>query len=96
MQGIDAVLVWAYKALQTERTRYLIYTWDYGNEIATLTGSDYPDGLKKSEAQRFIKECLEVNEYITEVKDIKVEFENNKIAISCTIVSIYGEVILNV
>lgn len=34
--GAQAILVWAWKALQVQRYRYPIYSWDYGNEWEDL------------------------------------------------------------
>jgi hypothetical protein len=94
--GLRAVLVWAWKALHVERYRYEIYTWDYGNEIESLIGKPYTDELKKAEAIRYVKECLLINPYITDVTDISVTFTEDKISIQCKIITVYGEASLNV
>ena len=94
--GKDAVLVWAWHALSTPRYEYEIHTWNYGNEIKGLIGKPFTDELKQSEAIRYIKECLMTNPYITEVKDVLVSFDSDRLEISCGIVTIYGEVTLDV
>jgi len=94
--GAPAVLVWAWNALQTPRFIYEIFTYDYGNEIENLVGKPFADELKRSEAPRFVRECLSINPYITDVKDITVEFEGEHLSVSCMIVTVYGEVSLNV
>jgi hypothetical protein len=96
VSGKDAVLVWAWKALQTPRYRYEIYTWDHGCEIESLIGQPYTDELKQSEAARYVKECLLTNPYITGVSDITVIFEQDQLSIRCTLETIYGEARLNV
>lgn len=92
VQGKDAVLVWAWNALNTERFRYEAFSWQFGNELDSLTGQNFSDDLKRAEATRYIRECLVVSPYIQDVKDIAVEFENGVLKISGTIVTIYGEV----
>ncbi len=94
--GNEAVLVWARKALQTQRYRYEIYTWDYGSEVESLIGQPLSGELKESEAIRYVKECLMINPYITDVQDIAVVIEGEKLNIECTIETIYGEVNINV
>lgn len=94
--GKDAVFVWAWKALNTQRFRHEIYTWDYGNEAESLIGKPFTVEMKQSEAARCVKECLLINPYISEVTDIKVEFSDGALAISCTIKTVYGEGSLNV
>lgn len=94
--GKEAVLVWAWKALNTPRFRHEIYTWDYGNEVESLIGQPFTEELKQSEAIRYIRECLMTNPYITGVSDIKVSFNEDKLSISCALETVYGEVEVDV
>ena len=96
VEGKDAVLVWAWKALHTERYRYEIYTWDYGSEIETLIGQPYTEDLKRAEAIRYVRECLLVNPYISEVSNISVDFNDGLLSIQCRMTTVYGEVDLHV
>lgn len=68
------VLVWAWKALHTERFRYEIYTWAYGSELESLIGQPYTGELKRAEAIRYVREALLINPYIRSVDDISVTF----------------------
>lgn len=90
--GLEAVKVWIWKALHTDRYRYEAYTWDYGNELETLIGSDFSDELKQSEAIRYVKEALEICPYIERVEQVKVSFEDSTFTISVKVQTIYGEV----
>lgn len=96
VSGKDAVLVWAWKALHTQRGRHEIYTRGYGNEAESLIGQPYTDELKQAEAMRYVRECLVINPYITDVTDISVKFADGTLSIACTINTVYGEVSLNV
>ncbi len=96
VSGKEAVLVWARKALQTNRYRHEIYTWDYGSEVESLIGQPFTEELKQSEATRYVKECLLSNPYITDVTDITAELNNDKLSINCTIETVYGEVKIDV
>jgi len=96
IEGKEAVMVWAWNALHTERFRYEIYTWDYGNEAESLVGQNYSEELKQSEAARYVRECLLINPYITDVKNIAVDFTDGLLTITGMLVTIYGEVELNV
>lgn len=95
-EGTEAVKVWAWNALHTPRFRYEIHTWDYGNETESLVGQPYSDELKQSEAARYVRECLIINPYITDVKDITVSFANDTLSVTAALVTIYGEVNLSV
>lgn len=94
--GKDAVLVWAWKALHTPRFRHEIYTWDYGNETDNLIGQPFTEELKQAEAVRFVRECLLINPYVTDVTDISVVFADGSLKIACTLSTVYGEVSINV
>ncbi|WP_050698659.1 DUF2634 domain-containing protein [Anaeromassilibacillus senegalensis] len=88
--GVEAVKVWAYKALSTPRYMYEMYSWDFGNEMESLIGQAYTEDLKRSEIPRFVRECLSVNPYITGVTDIAMTLQDDKLNGSCTIQTIYG------
>lgn len=90
--GLEAVKVWIWKALHTDRYRYEAYTWEYGNELEDLIGSDFSDELKQSEAIRYVKEALEICPYIERVEQVKVNFEDSTFTISVKVQTIYGEV----
>lgn len=94
--GKEAVLTWAWKALQTTRFRHEIYTWDYGCEAEALIGQPFSEELKQSEASRYVTECLLINPYITEVRDIVASFNDGILKISATIETVYGEVGIDV
>lgn len=94
--GKEAVLVWAWKALNTPRFRYEIYTWDYGCELEELIGQPFTEELKQSEAARYVRECLLINPYITDVSNVTVYFNDGTLNISCTIETVYGEVEIDV
>lgn len=93
--GKDAVKVWIWNAIHTERYRYEIYSWAYGSEFHSLAGQAYTPNLKTAEAPRFLRECLLVNPYITAVSDITVDFEGSRLTVSGTAMTIYGEVPIN-
>jgi hypothetical protein len=92
VSGNEAVKVWIWNALKTERKRYVIYTHNYGSDVEELIGKPYSDTLKSMECERLIEECLIINPYITEVNDIETSFEGDKLIISFTAETIYGSV----
>lgn len=96
VEGVQAVQVWAWKALNTPRFRYEIYSWNYGSEVESLVGEAYSDELKKAEAARYVKECLLINPYIADVKNLSVEFSGDMLTIGGTLVTVYGEAEIHV
>lgn len=95
VEGAEAVLVWAWKALRTPRFKHEIYTWNYGSDAEQLIGRPFTEELKRAEAARCVRECLMINPYIQDVTDINVSFADGRLAVTATIKTIYGEVTVN-
>lgn len=84
IDGLDAVVQSAFMALQTERYEHLIFSWQYGSELATLIGKD-PDYVF-SEAKRMIPDALSTDTRITEVRDFVMQDG----VVFFTLVTIFG------
>ena len=94
--GKEAVKVWIWKALRTERFRYEIYTRAFGADLEGLIGRAYTDEIKEAEVPRYIRECLLINPYISAVNNIRVSFEKGTLAVTAAVATVYGEVEANV
>lgn len=90
--GADAVLVWAWNCIHTERFTHDVFTVDYGQDLAGLIGQSYSDDVRQSEAIRKLREALMINPYITAVDQISATFEGSCLHISFSLTTIYGEV----
>lgn len=75
----EAIKVWAYKALITERYRYRAYFDDYGAELEHFVGTVTNDGAEAIEVFRYIEEALLVNPYITDVNVLGIEQNKKKL-----------------
>lgn len=98
VEGVDALCVWAYLALKARRYRWVIYSWQYGEEISNLIGHSYSNEYLRSEVKRYLEECLCENEHITGVKDLEITQVKDTLRIRFTLVSDVGskEVDVNV
>lgn len=92
VEGIEAIKVWVYFALNTPRYRFYIHSWDYGNEIEDLIGQGYSEELIESEARRMIEECLTVSEFIDGIEDFTIDFYGNAIKCKFTVNTVYGDI----
>lgn len=70
--GVDALCVWAYLALKAQRYKWVIYSWQYGEEYTNLIGYSFDEDYLYSEVKRYIEECLLINEHITGIEDLTV------------------------
>lgn len=85
---IDAVKQAVYKVLQTERFRYLIYSFNYGIETHGLIGQS--PTYVRTELRRRIQEALLQDDRIQRVEDVTVEHHADQLLITFTVVSDYG------
>lgn len=92
VEGNEAIEMWVYFALLTNRYEHLIFSWDYGTELVKLIGQKFTRGYTESEAFRFVKEALMINPYIVDVINREIKFSENELKIKIKVVSVYGEV----
>lgn len=92
----DALKVWVYKALMTERNQYLAYSRRYGIELKPFIGKVMSVGERFSELKRVIIECLMVNPYIKSVDSVELEEVQDKVECFVTLTTIYGGLNINV
>ncbi len=94
VEGKEAVKIWLWKLFMTLRYRYLIFDWDYGHELEGLIGQGYTQGYLNSEAERYVREAIEYNlkDYVTDVRNVNVSFDEGTLTIEFTAITPYGEV----
>ncbi|WP_295237913.1 DUF2634 domain-containing protein [Veillonella sp.] len=92
----EAIKVWAYKALITERYRYRAYFDDYGAELEHFIGTVTNDGTEAIEIFRYIKEALLVNPYIKDVNILGIEQKKKIFRLQIELVTIYGDTVLGI
>ncbi len=91
VEGYDALLVWAWLALQIARYRYYIYSDDYGQEYETLVGKTYSAELTDSELERMTEECLTENPYITGIENFSCTKNDEKITLAFSLITELGD-----
>lgn len=98
LTGNDALKVWIYKALKTERFDYLAYSWQYGIELKPFIGKVMGVQERYSELKRVITECLMVNPYIKSIDsfDITNEGHGENVQLTIGLTTIYGTVSVSV
>ena len=93
--GREAVASWAQAALRTVRCKHPIFSQNFGCEAESLIGRAWSDAVKNVEAPRMVRDALTASPYVTGVEDLAVTFCDNRLEISGTLKTIYGEVRLN-
>ena len=96
LEGDEALKIWAYKALKTERNQYLAYSTRYGIELKPFIGKVMSVGERYSELKRVIIECLMVNPYIRSIDSIEFDANGDKVDCRIELTTIYGGININV
>lgn len=96
VEGKEAIKVWIWLALNVPRYRHIINTWEYGNEIETLIGKGYSQEHLDSEVKYMIEDALSPNDYITEITNLDASLDGDKLTVSLTVETPYGEVEIDV
>lgn len=90
IDGIEAVKQSIFKILNTERYKYVIYSWNYGIEIDDLFGE--PVDYVCPELTRRITDALLQDTRILSVGDFNFETKKRgKISVNFTVKTIYGD-----
>lgn len=96
VEGVDALKTWAWLALQTPITRYMIYTWEYGSELESLIGKSFSGEYIETECRRMVEECLVVNKHITGIEDFSYRLDEDRLSLSFRMITEFGEAEMNV
>ncbi len=91
VEGNEALRIWIFKALSTERFRYTAYDTDFGSEIHSLIGGSLSSDIAKSELKRFIIEALMVNPYIEELSNFKFSRSGSGVTVEFDCTTVYGK-----
>lgn len=75
-------------ALSTSRFKYLIFSWNYGEEINKLVGK--PKDLARAELPRLLNECLLVDDRISAIEDLIITEVEEGLYVSFTAVTVHG------
>ena len=94
----EALKVWIYKALKTERFSHFIYSSSYGSELREHIGTVYNKSIKDALMINEIKDCLLVNPYILECYDFNIIYNEDTTIpnINFKVLTVYGDVEMEV
>ena len=94
----EALKVWIFKALKTERFRYSdVHSDNYGSELETNIGTIYQKSVKDALMINQIRDTLLVNPYILECYNFDISNENEYVPqITFNVKTVYGELEMEV
>jgi hypothetical protein len=88
---LEAIKQTVFKILNTERYKYIIYSWNYGIELEDLFGQPIP--YVCPEIERRVKEALLQDDRITAVNNFEFDFpKRGVVAVKFTVHTIFGDI----
>ncbi len=87
---LDAMRQAVYLVLRTERYTELIYSWNYGTELASLIGQ--PPREVQSELKRRVREALLQDDRITDVDSFVFTIEKKKVHAAFVVHTVFGDI----
>lgn len=92
LEGKEAINIWIWKALKTERNRFKAYSNNFGSDIHKEIGYVYDRTIKEQLIINEIIDTLLVNPYITNVYDFDISYSVDTLTLDIVfkVDSIYG------
>ena len=91
----EAMKVWIYKTLKTERWKYLAYENCYGIELEQFIGKRTNNTVAADEIKQYIKEALLINPYIIKINSIEATIEEDKLSYLIDLTTVYGNMVVS-
>jgi len=91
VEGVEAIKVWIWLCLHTERFRHSIYSADYGASLEQYIGHVVTDEYVNTDCESEITEALLINEHIESIEDFEVVRGVDRLNISFRVVTRFGD-----
>ena len=70
-EGIEAIKVWIWLCLHTQRFRWPIYSWDYGADLEQYIGQSITEEFLNADCEDESREALLVNPFVTAIANFE-------------------------
>lgn len=92
VEGREAVKVWIWNVMHTERYRYAVYSWMYGVEYEQYIGETVTSEYLQTDCRTETEEALLVSPYISGLDNFVAETDGTKIRIAFTALTQFGRI----
>jgi hypothetical protein len=91
-QGIDTLIQWIRKTLNTKRYTYPIYPTWYGSDLEAMIGSTVPPQALAAEVLHMIRDSLLVDNRIKDISDMNAQLVGDQLYATFTVVSFNSDI----
>ena len=92
VEGIEAIKVWIWLCMHTERFRHAIYSADYGTSLEQYIGHMLSEEYINTDCESEISDALLINEYIESIEDFEAVRNSDSLNISFRVVTKFGNI----
>lgn len=90
VEGLEAIKVWVWLCMHTERFRHAIYSSDYGTSLEQYFGHVLSDEYINTDCESEITDALLMNDYIESVEDFEVVRDSDSLNIKFRVLTKFG------
>lgn len=90
VEGIEAIKVWIWLCLHTERFRHAIYSSDYGTSFEQYIGHVLSDEYINTDCESEVTDALLINDYIESIENFGAVKDDEHLRISFRVVTKFG------
>lgn len=94
--GNEAMKIWIYKCMLTDRFRYSAYTNKFGTEVYTLIGEVISNKLKEAEVKRYITEAIMVHPFMVSINKMNLKTEKSGLYVDVYYTTVFTDKIARV
>ena len=92
VEGLEAIKVWIWLCMHTERFRHAIYSADYGTSLEQYIGHMLSEEYLNTDCESEITDALLINEYIESIEDFEAVRNSDSLNISFRVVTKFGSI----
>ena len=92
VEGLEAIKVWIWLCMHTERFRHAIYSADYGTSLEQYIGHMLSEEYINTDCESEISDALLINEYIESIEDFEAVRNSDSLNISFRVVTKFGSI----
>lgn len=94
--GNEAMKIWIYKAMITNRFRHSAYTDRFGTEIYSLIGEVISSKFKQAEIKRYITEAIMVHPFMVSINQIDMTSFKSGLEVDVYYTTVFSDEIVRV
>lgn len=92
VEGLEAIKVWIWLCMHTERFKHAIYSADYGTSLEQYIGHMLSEEYINTDCESEITDALLINKYIESIEDFEAVRNSDSLNISFRVVTKFGSI----